>query len=691
MSAHSGDSETDDVISISSSIERCMKRQRETSCMVDVFAMVNEFPGLDTDELLLLTNDMLDWMMEGGQGDLCAWPRKIMLIAESDMANTSMNDVEETKVKYCHVFFAVDKVRSMRSKTEPENTHKLARIMGNMNRCRQIVVSSYTALQPICHMMKQVVEGGATSGANDEDAQGNSNEGIMQVIASDKEKMTDCQTLLCYLLEICLMRSYKKCDGCIYEQRGDQSHYWDNKYDFKTFIHKECAYENDKSRWRLMTNGKENVNAIDEQLRSGIYDHFLPVLKRDRTVFSWQNGVYDSKHDLFFSFDEAGVDEAQGVFSITQLPQATVACRHFPGIAFNYYSEFKGQFDTGDWWKIPTPAFDRILDYQQFPEDVQRMIWSMGCGRMMHDMQDVENKQVICFLVGMAGTGKSIWIDALNNMYEPSDVGVIANKGQQNFNLDGMEGKFMWHISEVTGQFNLDQAKFQQIVSGENVLVDRKHKTSVCHKWNAPGMMAGNETPAYSDNAGSIARRTMAVRFEHTLDRAHLDTSLPTQMKEQVATMILKGNRAFRAMNAQHKNKSFWDFAPEYFQATQAIMKASTNSLVAFLETGGKIGLKMGEYVREREFKESFYSYCKDNGLDAPKWTTDFCQGPLAGHNIQIGKNNNGKDERLAWPKNQKRWAHDGWVNEKGKKSHSRFFHNCFLLKEYDDEEEDTW
>jgi len=679
------DDDTDSVLSTSSSIERrrASKRGRgEDGMLHELFAMDSQkFAAMDTDEILTLSNTMLEWMLDCGTISPSQWPRRIFLLSESDMCNTSIKTVEETKIKYMHVFFRLEQIRKERSRTEPQHIHKLAKIMGNVNRCREFVVGGYSSITPLCLMMHK---------RQGEQVENDSNEGILQTIASDKDTLKDVQTLVQYLLEVCLMRPYKKYDGFIYEQKIGKTHYWERTMDFKTFIHKECAYENDEPRWRLMTNCKSNVAEVEEQLKSGIYDHYLPTLRRNRTIWSWKNGVYDAKHDKFYSFDTDAINtiDDMDVLHISKLPESIVACRYFPNKEFNYYADLKGNFDNGAWWQIPTPSFDRVLDYQQLEEDVQRCIWSMACGRMQHDMQEVDNKQVICFFVGMAGTGKSIWIDAINNMYEHEDVGVIANKGQQTFCLDGMEDKFIWHISEVTSQFNLCQAKFQQIVSGENILVDRKHKTSITVLWRAPGLMAGNETPAFSDNAGSIARRTCAVRFEHTLDKEHLDTSLPEKMKGEIAATIVKGNRAFQSMNVQHKGKSFWDFAPNYFNDTQMIMKASTNALVSFLASG-KVAFTKTEYVREREFKESFYTFCKDNGLEFPKWTTDYYMGPLAAEKIQIGKNNNGKHEKLAWPKRQRRYNDGSWVEEKGSRSHSKFFHNCELVREYDDQDEE--
>ena len=651
-----------------------------------LWSMNGRFSSMSLDELAQTCAQMVGWMLDCGSTGVSEWPARIFLV--EDVPRVSMGHLDEIKINYCSLFHAMEREHSTRCVPNlPDDTLlQLSQMLGNLNRARKIVFDSYKCLMPFCDLLKQ------KGGVNAEDV---SNEGILHMLEDTAaERLTDCQTLLRSLLELCLLRGYRKRNGDIFEQmqtrEGQNTHYWNKKFDFKTFIHEECALEHCPLQWRLMSANSGTVSALEEQLTHGHNDHYLPILERNRNVWTFDTGVYDGRHDIFYSY-ACEFDSGGGIKPIHMLSDDVVSCNHFKDVDFDYFEDMKGDFSSGGWMQIPTPSYDRILDYQKFSVDVQRCIWSMGCGRMQYDMHDVDNKQVICFLVGLAGTGKSIWIDAVRHMYEEDDVGIIGNTGQAVFCLDGMESKFMWIASEVTSKLSLCQAKFQQMVSGESVLIDRKNMKSITHLWGSPGMMAGNETPGYTDNANSFARRTMAVRFEQMLDKECVDTGLSSKLKSEIGYAILKGNRAFRSMNIEHAKRSFWDFAPSYFCDTQATMKATANALVSFLDSG-KLQFGCEHYVKESEFKRVFYEYCKDNGHDAPRWTQDFFQGPFGSKKLIVGdtrEKHRGAYEKLPWPVTVRRYEGGEWTTEPGKKTHCRFIHGCQVNMELCDDDDD--
>ena len=607
----------------------------------------------------------------------------------TQLVGSFMNEdiLKDTFRKYCSAFSLIqrfceenDKMRDLNDSVSMNLSVETKMIC---NKLRETVTKSYL----VC--LNYI---GLTNIASANNTSTDTNESIVYAANDPLQKLNDGQLLLKHLLNECLAMSYKKCDGAIYQQKfvdGKNTHFWERKFDFKDFVHHECSYEVSPEAWRLMTSSSGNVHLVEEQLDNGVNDCYLPILKRNRNVWTFANGVYDGFNDVFYRFDCDTIHNGseKGVLHINELSTAVVSCRFFEDITFNYFPTLKGGFYDGAWKDIETPSYDQILNYQGFEDDVQRCVWSLAQGRMQYDMQQVENKQVICFLVGMAGTGKSAWIDSVKFMYEEQDVGVIGNTGQAIFCLDGMQDKFMWMCTEVTSKFNLDQAKFQQMVSGENVLIDRKHKLSASHRWSAPGMIAGNETPNYNDSGNSFARRAVAVRHERSIETESADTELPFRMRKEIGAAILKGNRAFRAMNTDFKKQSFWNFAPVYFKNTQATMKATTNQLVSFLHSG-KIEFDKEYYIKESTFREKFYAYCKDNSLDTPAWTPDFYQGPLATKRIMRGKDNKGGYEKLAWPVTQDRVV-DGEIHRDvpGPKVHSLYLHGCRVHEEFCDDD----
>ena len=63
------------------------------------------------------------------------------------------------------------------------------------------------------------------------------------------------------------------------------------------------------------------------------------------------------------------------------------------------------------------------------------------------------------------------------------------------------------------------------MISGESTSVPEKYKTAKAYDWSVPGIMAGNRTPEYEDNQGSISRRLIVFIFNKTVEKG--DTQLP--------------------------------------------------------------------------------------------------------------------------------------------------------------------
>ena len=88
-----------------------------------------------------------------------------------------------------------------------------------------------------------------------------------------------------------------------------------------------------------------------------------------------------------------------------------------------------------DWWDIPTPVFQSIMDYQKFDKEVSKWLYVMGgrCAcftshrlrlrrltlskrRCCFDVGDIDGWQVIPFLKGIAQSGKSTIITKVRKL-----------------------------------------------------------------------------------------------------------------------------------------------------------------------------------------------------------------------------------------------------------------------------------
>ena len=247
-----------------------------------------------------------------------------------------------------------------------------------------------------------------------------------------------------------------------------------------------------------------------------------------------------------------------------------------------------------DWLEIPTPAFHQILSYQKlgYKEDktdeenemaesmVHRWIYAL-LGRLLYDLGDKDEWQIIPYFRGLAGTGKSSIGRAVKNFFLPEDVAQLSNNIEKKFGLQGIYDKLMWVCFEAKEDFGLTQTDFQSIVSGEPMSIPVKFKEPVCTTWTAPGIMCGNVLPGWVNAQGSISRRVVLIDFIEGITGG--DPTLPKQLAEQTAALMIKCNLAYHWSTNNYGHRLVWASLPSYFQEKQAQMEMETDSLYYFV------------------------------------------------------------------------------------------------------------
>jgi len=255
----------------------------------------------------------------------------------------------------------------------------------------------------------------------------------------------------------------------------------------------------------------------------------------------------------------------------------------------------------------------------------------------VYELNYLDGWQVILFFMGMAGTGKSTIITkVIKEFYEKDDVGQLSNDGEKTFGLSAFYNKLLFIAPEVKQDFNLPQASFQSMISGEDVSVALKFKTAENVEWNVPGVLAGNEPPGYVDNAGSMSRRLVVAKFSKKVKKDKLDTQLGKKLQQEIPYILLKSNRAYHEAIKSYGSKDIWPHLPKYFRKQQQSMAEDTNSLTSFLGSG-KVVFNSSYYCLEKTFKQELQQYCQENNLKNKSWNSTFYDGPLHDAALRYG------------------------------------------------------
>lgn len=152
--------------------------------------------------------------------------------------------------------------------------------------------------------------------------------------------------------------------------------------------------------------------------------------------------------------------------------------------------------------------------------------------------------QVVLFIKGRAGTGKSTLLRLVADIYKLKDVVIISNNTEGTFGMMSLTPEtLLWMAPEVKEDFNLvsgvayvstllsitcadlfflirntqqEQAQFQSLGSHETLSIPRKNKKPLDCRILCQGLMAGNTFPTkWKDNAASIRRRLFVINFSN--------------------------------------------------------------------------------------------------------------------------------------------------------------------------------
>lgn len=412
----------------------------------------------------------------------------------------------------------------------------------------------------------------------------------------DQTRSTPLQKLLLHLLDTAMEKRYRKHNGFVYEPivvEGYETHAWRQVCDIKEFVYDSAKKEVHWDQWCNLTASANNAKSAVEHLTAS-NDYQFPFLHRDRAVFAFRNGVYLAREDRFHRF----APDAE------PLSDTVVAARYFD-------ADFDPFDDTDDWRDIPTPHLQRIMDYQQWAPDVCDWMY-VALGRLLYNVNERDGWQVIPFLHGCAATGKStIALKVAKLFYEHADVGVLSNNIEKQFGISAFHDKLLFCGPEIKGDLKIEQAEFQSIVSGESVQVAAKHKKAFTVEWTVPGILAGNEVPAFSDNAGSVQRRFLVFSFQKAVTNG--DMKLGDKLAAELPFILLKCNRAYLDASARWGMRNVWTVLPAYFQATRNEMAQAVNSIEAFLAST-EVVLDGALYCPFKEFRAAWKAFSITNG-----------------------------------------------------------------------------
>lgn len=286
----------------------------------------------------------------------------------------------------------------------------------------------------------------------------------------------------------------------------------------------------------------------------------MPLLEPDLNLLSFRNGVLQLTTAVFTEYE--GMDLAS--------PIAKRAARH------HIPHDYTGQRDT--------PLLDVIFS-AQFDADVAEVLCAL-CGRLLFKVGQLDKWQVMPFLVGIGGTGKSLLLNIMDHLFSGEAVGSLAAKREEVFGMANLVGKEVVFGRDMPAKMSasLPQEIMQTVTSGEKMEIPHKGVKGIMMQWTAPLILASNHMPDYVNTGNNIGRRMVCVRFDNVirspdyeLEDGIVDSELPN--------IVCRFLGAYATLRARVKAvRGFWNNVPPIMLEWRGTLGAATNMLAAFLE-----------------------------------------------------------------------------------------------------------
>ena len=424
-------------------------------------------------------------------------------------------------------------------------------------------------------------------------------------VETDKKDRTKFTELLVYLQHCIRTRGLRRRGDNLYERvktrAGVDTAAWRDVGPIEAFMHEQCRKQVNARIWSIAAQPNDPIAAAARYFQQSA-DPDCPEIVRVKSLFSFENGLYDSETNEFTEYPSADSD-------------SRAPAKHFAGVDFDRELWRATKEDRSAWRNVPTDAVHSLFTYQDIEGDAIDWMY-ITVGRLMQELGKHDNFGYVGMIVGAAGTGKSTFCLHLAKLWEPDDVGVLSNNCERQWAIGAFVDKFLIIAPEIKSDLRLDQAEWQGMTTGDPMSVARKHRDPRTVKWKVPAFFAGNQTPDWVDHGGSVLRRILLWRFEKKVRRE--DGGLPAKLEEELPNFILKCAAAYLERVQINREifgacANLWETVPDYFREQRKRLTVALNPLEGFIAE--KVVVGPGLNVPFDTFKTQLRTYCSENNF----------------------------------------------------------------------------
>ena len=310
-----------------------------------------------------------------------------------------------------------------------------------------------------------------------------------------------------------------------------------------------------------------------------IEDKMFYTIKRDRSLFSFHNGMYNTQLNQMLCWPHV---------QSLRLEESKIAAANY--IASEFHNEIYELTisKTGDWYSLPTPYKNQIFDAQEHSEEIKRFV-DIASGRLLHRL-GLDNWQFWMWFLGRRNTGKSTYISTFENIYKKDDIGTLSDLLEEKFGPGQFfaPNKKLLVVAPDIRKNNLPLGLLLSWITGtEKGALPLKGKSAAETDLNVPIMGASNVNVIF-DSAQAAQRRTVYIYFKNEITNMNL--GLGSLMKQwETAILLKKWTCAYHQALRDHGPHELWSWLPADLVKVRQDMAAESNSILYFLNNSKKI------------------------------------------------------------------------------------------------------
>jgi len=272
---------------------------------------------------------------------------------------------------------------------------------------------------------------------------------------------------------------------------------------------------------------------------------------------------------------------------------------------------------------IPTPTFDRMIfhqlrenppgdDFLNYYPTLEEMetykVVLAALGRLFFDVGSMDSWDVMPWILGVSGSGKSCLLRLIEKCYGQDDIGIMSNNVEDPFGISPLRKSYVVLGFEIGHGFKLPQRQWLSMVVGEQVSAPAKNKNPETRPWTQGMLYVGNGMPAWYDNQGQCVRRILLLMFKNPVD--HQDPGLVKLLIAERGAFILKAVCAYHALRAKvGPDHQLWDHIPEYFKKGREALERMMNPLTMFLTDPNHCVLDATKSTSRRVFDRALRTF----------------------------------------------------------------------------------